>query len=125
MRQKLQVDDDRRLRRQVIGAHVIVLVCIAFAMVYATRANAADAASGRALSERLCASCHVISDESGRTATTTDSVPSFIAMANDPAMTEPRLRGFLNVPHPAMPDLGLDRRQIDDIVAHIQSLRRK
>ncbi|MCW5751542.1 MAG: c-type cytochrome [Alphaproteobacteria bacterium] len=81
----------------------------------------ADGANGRALSERYCASCHLIgADQPGPA---TDGVPTFRAMANDPAMNEARLKGFMKLPHPLMPDLSLTRREIDDIAAYIAGMK--
>ena len=50
-------------------------------------------------------------------------VPSFQAVADDPAATEAALRAFLRTPHAAMPDLRLTHGQTDDVVAYIVGLR--
>jgi mono/diheme cytochrome c family protein len=74
---------------------------------------------GRMLAERWCAGCHVVDRVPGGT----DAAPPFRAMANDPAYTPGRLKGWLIEPHPPMPNLNLTRREIDAIVAYIRSLR--
>ena len=50
-------------------------------------------------------------------------VPTFQAVADDPAATEAALRAFLRTPHAAMPDLRLTSDQTDDVVAYILSLK--
>lgn len=83
--------------------------------------QAASGANGRVLAERYCASCHLVREDQPGPAT--DGVPTFRAMANDPAMSEERLKGFMKLPHPLMPDLSLTRREIDDIAAYIAGLK--
>jgi hypothetical protein len=46
-------------------------------------------------------------------------------MANDPAYTPDRLRRWMTAPHPPMETVQLDRRQIENIQAYIDSLRGK
>jgi len=50
-------------------------------------------------------------------------VPSFQAVADDPAATEAALRAFLATPHATMPDLRLTHDRTDDVVAHILGLK--
>ena len=50
-------------------------------------------------------------------------VPTFQAVADDPAATEAALRAFLRTPHAAMPDLRLTSDQTDDVVAYILGLK--
>jgi mono/diheme cytochrome c family protein len=81
-----------------------------------------DAELGRATAVSVCANCHLVSEGQARPAM--DSAPSFDALARDRAMTENRLRGFLNRPHPPMPDPQLSRTEIDNIVRYIFQRRR-
>lgn len=80
-----------------------------------------DIDRGRALAERWCGNCHV----ADRTATAgrADGLPTLPAIANDPAMTAAKLRGFMSAAHGRMPDLSLGARDQDDLVAYILSLR--
>lgn len=82
-----------------------------------------DPQIGHATAVAMCANCHLVGGGQARPAM--DSVPSFDALARDPAMTESRLRGFLNRPHPPMPDPQLMRQEIDNIVSYILELRRR
>ncbi len=82
-----------------------------------TLANAADVANGKKLAQRWCSACHVVSPD--QTRAQADS-PSFenIARRYDSA----RLTRFLAAPYPRMPDMGLSRNEIADLVAYIRSL---
>ena len=84
-------------------------------------ATAGDARSGHALSRQWCSSCHLV--ETGTSGG--DQAPPFESIANDPARTPARLRSWLAAPHPPMPDLKLSRTQIDDVMAYLESLKRK
>ena len=80
---------------------------------------AADAAHGRALAQRWCASCHVVSADQKEA--NADAPPfATIARSNISAQA---LAYFLLDPHPKMPTLPLSRTASDDIVAYIQSLK--
>jgi mono/diheme cytochrome c family protein len=80
-----------------------------------------QSAAGRALALRTCSSCHAVVERQVRPAM--DSAPSFSSIARNPAVTADGLRTFLQTPHPVMPDLALSRREIDDVISYILSLR--
>jgi len=80
----------------------------------------ADAADGERLARQWCVNCHVI-DGSGPATTLPQGPPSFRIIAGhlDPA----EMRSFLTNPHGAMPNLGLTRAEIDNLIAYIESLK--
>ncbi len=78
-------------------------------------------AQGKAIAQRACAGCHLIGE--GQTSSTTDGVPTFAALARNPRMNDAALHGFVQAPHPPMPDLALSRQELDDVVSYIMSLR--
>lgn len=82
-----------------------------------TLATAADVANGKKLALRWCSACHVVSPDQTRAQA---DVPTFenIARRYDSA----RLTRFLAAPYPRMPDMGLSRNEIADLVAYIRSL---
>jgi mono/diheme cytochrome c family protein len=84
-------------------------------------ALAGDPMAGADIAKRWCAECHATG--TGREAT--DAGPSFAAIANDPMRTEKRLRTWLSDPHPPMPNPGLSRVEIEDVIAYLASLRTK
>lgn len=98
---------------QRIAALALLMVTVA---VPDTRA---DAARGATLAERWCASCHAAGTGPGAP----DAGPPFAGLAADPAYDDARLRGWLSDPHPPMPNFNLTRAEIDDLIAHIRSLK--
>lgn len=83
-------------------------------------APAADAGNGRVIAKRWCAECHVVAPD--QTAAKAD-VPSFadIAKRRLPASGDSFQR-FLMDPHPRMPDMQINRREAEDLVAYITTL---
>ncbi len=78
-----------------------------------------SAAAGKLLAEKWCASCHLTAESN----TASDTAPSFIALAKDPDVSSDRLSAFLTEPHGGMSGISLSRREIDDLVGYIRSLK--
>jgi cytochrome c len=97
---------------------VAVLVSLSLAAATA-RPMRADATRGSQLAQQWCASCHVTSGNP--TGNVQQGPPSFRTIAG--ARTADELRAFLSHPHGAMPDLSLTRKEIDDLVGYIETLR--
>jgi mono/diheme cytochrome c family protein len=87
--------------------------------VTALPGQAADLANGKRLSERWCASCHVVSPEQRGTAS---DAPPFSTVARQPGVDAGRLALFLLEPHPKMPSMSLTRAEAADIAGYITSL---
>ena len=81
---------------------------------------AGDAVAGKALAERSCASCHLVAPDQ-KSATT--EAPPFTELASRSPDEIEALATFLAAPHPPMPPVSLTRREIDDVVAYIASLK--
>ncbi len=92
------------------------------AMIVASPAQAADALSrGQSLTEQICVTCHVTQDaRSG-----SDMVAPLTEIVNERRKSAATLRAFLTAPHGAMPDVHLTRRQVDDLVVYLESLRNR
>ncbi len=102
---------------------LITITCMClFSLPAAAQKLPGNPAAGRAVAQRGCAQCHVIG-ESERQAVV-NGVPTFAGLARDKSMTQARLQGFMQAPHPPMPDLALTRREINDVTAYILSLRK-
>jgi mono/diheme cytochrome c family protein len=88
--------------------------------VSATAALAAgDPQSGAALAQRWCASCHA-----GATAgSASDTAPPLREIAKKRDRTPEWWRTWLSDPHPPMPNPGLSRQQIEDVIAYLQRLQ--
>ncbi|MEX0923451.1 MAG: cytochrome c [Rhodovibrionaceae bacterium] len=83
---------------------------------------AADGDAGRGLekSRQVCALCHLVEEGGQGNA----SLPTFPGITQDPATDESRLRAWLAVPHPQMPQFdSLSAQDVEDIIAYIQSLK--
>jgi mono/diheme cytochrome c family protein len=85
----------------------------------AAGAAAQDAREGERLARQWCIGCHVV----GVRGPGGDRGPAFATVANDPKRTPNRLRGWLANPHPPMVNPGLTNREIESIIAYIESLR--
>ena len=79
---------------------------------------AGDAAEGQRLAQRWCTSCHAV----GAKGPAPDAAPTFASLAANPAKTESYLRGWIQAPHPPMPDFELSRQNAEDLTAYIRSL---
>jgi|YNPMSStandDraft_1061717.scaffolds.fasta_scaffold00039_38 mono/diheme cytochrome c family protein len=81
-----------------------------------------DVASGAAIAERWCTSCHAVGPGAGRA---TDGAPTLQSVADRASTTVTSLTVFLRTPHDRMPDLSLTREETEDLIAYILSLRRR
>ena len=79
----------------------------------------ADIEDGRIIAERWCASCHLVGPGQEMAS---DQVATFLEIARDNELDAQRLRLFLEMPHPPMPDLQLTHREIRSLIAYIESL---
>jgi mono/diheme cytochrome c family protein len=98
-----------------------LLACLL--MLTPVAAAAQDVERGRALATRWCANCHVVDRTTDRA--TADGPPTFPAIAAKPESTADFLRAKMSAAHGKMPDLSLTKREQDDLVAYISSLRQK
>lgn len=102
--------------------HLTAMACVCLiSLPAAAQRLPGNPEAGRAIAQRSCAQCHLIG--TGEAQKAADNVPTFAALARDPSMTEMRLQGFMQVPHPRMPETVLTRREIDDVTSYILSLR--
>ena len=84
-------------------------------------ALAGDPMAGADIAKRWCTVCHA----TGNSPAARDVGPPFAVIANDPKRTDDRLRTWLADPHPPMPNPGLSRLQIENVIAYLASLRTK
>jgi mono/diheme cytochrome c family protein len=84
-------------------------------------AQAQDAEQGRQLAVRWCANCHTV--ERTTESASANGLPTFPAIAADQRLTPDLLRATMSARHGRMPDLQLSKREQDDLIAYIQSLR--
>lgn len=108
----------------------VALVCLVALLVVALH-RAAGAAQlpqgddpvlrGEALAQAWCMTCHRVGPLGGSGGRDLD----FVAIANMHATTELSLHAFLQSSHRNMPNIILERKDLDDIVAYILSLKRE
>lgn len=92
-----------------------------FSALPALAASPPDPARGQTIVKRWCAGCHQVTPDQKPVSS---DIPSFVFIAHQKKLTEKVLSDFLSTPHPRMPDMGLTRSEIADIVAYIKSLGR-
>ncbi len=98
------------------------LLSLLFAAAATQAAAAADAAvDGRALARQWCSSCHVV-EPGGRGS---DAAPPFADIARRHSGDRSWIRAWLTDPHPPMKGITLSRRQIDDIIAYLDTMPQK
>lgn len=86
----------------------------------ASAAEAQDAGKGRALAERLCASCHMQPGQGEKHGPM--GLPGFTAIAGRPGQTHESIVKWLRTRPPMMPDHHLTWDEADALAAFIMSL---
>ena len=79
-----------------------------------------DPARGKALAERVCTNCHLVSDRQTKAVA---DVPSFAAIANKPNQTEGAIMTRIVIPKHPMPVIPITKSELEDVTAYIMSLR--
>ena len=80
----------------------------------------ADAARGELVAVKLCSSCHIVRADQVTGAVA--GVPTFRAMTKLPRH---RISTVLMSPHAPMPNMQLTLKEIADILAYVEALRRE
>jgi mono/diheme cytochrome c family protein len=93
------------------------LVAASVSLAAASPVAAADPANGLRITQRWCAECHLVTQDQSHAKA--DVMP-FASVAT--RKTAQEIAAFLTDPHPKMPNMGLTRNEIADIVAYIKSL---
>lgn len=99
----------------------LVVLALQLITTAALAQTAGDPAAGRRLAEAQCSACHAIGP--GRSGPEIGNAPAFADVARKPSTTALALQVFLRTPHAQMPNIVLTPAQLDDVVAHILSLR--
>ncbi len=94
---------------------------LAFGIVDGGEARAGDVAQGRALAERLCATCHMNEGQGEKRGSM--GVPSFKAIANRRSEDHARIVEWLRSRPAVMPDHNVTWDEADSLAAFILSLR--
>jgi len=82
-----------------------------------------DPKAGRAFVVANCRQCHEVGN-GGRLLSPPKRGPAFRDVANTAATSPLSLRIFLTTNHPTMPNLILSKKELDDVISYILSLRK-
>jgi mono/diheme cytochrome c family protein len=96
------------------------------AMIWATATSAQAAQVGSAqqglpLAREICADCHLVVREAGRS--TIPGATTFVTIAMTPGLTSAALTAMLQTSHRTMPNVMIKGDDISDIVPYILSLK--
>ena len=80
-----------------------------------------DATAGARFAKEICAECHAVGTRQENSPD--KDAPPFTHVATTPGMNERALAVWLQSPHPTMPNIILEKKDRDDIVAYIVSLK--
>jgi cytochrome c len=97
---------------------LVAATALAVAATPTLAAPAGNAEAGRDLVTRSCITCHAAE----ATKAATDGAPPLSFIAKDNKKNPAWIRGWLMDPHPPMPGIMLSRKQIDDVIAYLNSL---
>lgn len=123
--------DGKMSKIAIIKVAVVALITCVVSVARAQQPPiASDPAAGRAFALRVCAACHVVSDDQPYPPILRQPASSFSAIANKPGTTPASLRAFLSVTHATlktpynMPNPELTDQQTAAVISYILSLRR-
>jgi mono/diheme cytochrome c family protein len=77
--------------------------------------------AGRVLAQQICADCHAVLR--GQASSPRAGAPTFERIAAVPRMTAAALTVALRTSHRTMPNIMLEPRELDNVVAYILSLK--
>ena len=98
-----------------------ITLLFAAAAVFGLTGAADDAARGRALAERLCATCHLNPGQGEKTGPA--GIPGFRAVARRPNQTREAIVSWLQSVPTVMPNHHLTQDEMEDLAQFILSLR--
>ncbi len=101
-----------------------IMLAVSAVLCLAGAGRAQDVSAGRATAQAWCSDCHLVDPQerkSGR-----NNVPTFLSIARMKSTTEASLAAFLTTPRGLghMPNVVLNRREIEDVSAYILDLRK-
>jgi hypothetical protein len=100
---------------------LLIAVVLASSAHVAWAQELGDANAGLAYADGVCTECHAV--KKGQRMSPNERAPAFEVVANTRGMSEMALRVWFQSPHPSMPNLRLTKKQSDDLIAYITSLK--
>jgi mono/diheme cytochrome c family protein len=111
--------------RQSLGVSALLAVILLVGLGSTVQANEPVAnklrlEQGRAVADRVCTNCHLVSDQQNNAVA---DVPSFQEIADKPDQTEGRIMARIAIPKHPMPVIPITKDELEDVAAYIMSLR--
>ncbi len=98
----------------------IAILALAAAFAAAASAQEGSVQEGLDYAQSVCARCH---ETGAGIMSPNPKAPPFGTIANTPGMTGAALHAILATPHRDMPDLVIPRKQMENLIAYILSLK--
>ena len=115
------------MRRSAVAAFALILAFAALRPALGQEAQ--KIADGRQIALKICAICHVVTEDQAVPPTMKPPAPPFAEIAARPNVNEAFLRDFLLKPHgearamSAMPGFLMPSTQADAVIAYLMSLK--
>lgn len=104
------------LRRTKGKTMLLRTVIVGVAVLVSQAALAADAAKGKIVAQRWCASCHVVAKDQSKGSV---DAPTFAAISA--GRTVAQIKGALVTAHTQMPDMSLTREEVENLIVYLQT----
>ena len=105
-----------------VTAAIIAVTAMALLSSRSFSQELGDAKRGQDIAKTICAECHAV--EKGAFRSRNGQAPAFATVASTPGMTPMALRVWLKSgPHREMPNIMLQDRDVDDVIAYIATLK--
>ncbi|SRR6266508_264363 len=107
----------------MLGKHGLLAAVIVLTMptTHGDAQEIGQPSRGLELARQLCAQCHAVQKDQGRSPN--EHAPRFQAIASVPGMTAIALSAALNTSHRLMPNILLEAEEQANIIAYILSLK--
>ena len=115
------------MRRSTVAAFALILAFTALRPALGQEVQ--KVADGREIALKVCAICHVVTEDQAVPPTMKPTAPRFAEIAARPSVNEAFLRDFLLKPHgearamSAMPGFLMSSYQADAVIAYLMSLK--
>jgi len=99
---------------------VASLVLLLFPAIGQAQGIRGVASAGKGITDKWCSACHLVTPDQARA---NADVPTFSSLAQRLPTDADFLSAFIANPHPPMPNMGLSRQDIADVLAYIATLK--
>ena len=111
----------RLMKMAIVSGTTLVTTIAALSGSAGAQTDSASIQAGRQLADTQCAQCHGVDRKAQ---STNPSAPAFEDIANVPGMTATALTVALRTSHQLMPNIIVQGRDAENIIAYILSLKR-